>query len=107
MMMFSPLQSEFARNIIKRHQELHGIDSIVYLEIDPEKNERAFLRSAALFRCVDYLGGWWKALLVFTIIPRPVRDWMYDTFAHYRYTIFGRYDSCMIPHAAVRSRFIE
>ncbi len=103
---FASLQSNFARGVLERHPDLRSIDSLVLIE---QQNglEKIFIRSDGAFRVASYLGGPWNILLVFQILPRPLRDAAYDLFARYRYALFGRYDSCPIPDAHLRSRFIE
>jgi predicted DCC family thiol-disulfide oxidoreductase YuxK len=39
------------------------------------------------------------------VLPRPVRDWLYDRLAKNRYRLFGRFQTCMVPDAAARARF--
>ena len=51
--------------------------------------------------------GFWKLFLAFRVVPAPVRDFFYDLFARYRYRLFGKYDSCMLPPPEVRSRFLD
>lgn len=107
-MRFAPLQGEFAREILQRHPVLHGVDSLVL--VDAEAMDPAIpplLRSDAILAIADYLGLPWRAAAVFRLVPRALRDWGYDLFARHRYRLFGRYDSCPLPNAAVRARFIE
>jgi predicted DCC family thiol-disulfide oxidoreductase YuxK len=104
-MRFAPLQSDYGRQVIARHPELKNADSIVFVE--QGSSERVFIRSDAALRVAGYLGGAWKLLLMFRIIPRPIRDFFYDLVAKYRYKLFGKYDSCMLPSPDVRSRFLE
>lgn len=40
------------------------------------------------------------------ILPRPLRNWLYDRIAKNRYAMFGRKDSCEIPSAELRGRLI-
>jgi predicted DCC family thiol-disulfide oxidoreductase YuxK len=52
--------------------------------------------------------GWpWKALSICRVLPGFVKDPLYHLIARNRYAIFGRYDTCMMPDAAVRSRFVQ
>ncbi|HEY9232366.1 MAG TPA: DCC1-like thiol-disulfide oxidoreductase family protein, partial [Blastocatellia bacterium] len=100
--------SAYGEAVKARHPELNNIDSVVLVERPSDADdERVFIRSDAALRVVAYLGGWWKWLLVFRILPRPVRDLFYDLFARYRYRLFGKYDSCLVPSPDVRSRFID
>ena len=105
---FAALQSAYGEAVKARHPELNNVDSVVLVERSSDTDEeRVFIRSDAALRGVAYLGGWWKLLLVFRILPRPVRDLFYDLFARYRYRLFGKYDSCLVPSPDVRSRFID
>jgi predicted DCC family thiol-disulfide oxidoreductase YuxK len=102
---FAPLQSKLGQEVIARHQ-LNNIDSVVFVE-QSSGTERVFIRSNAALQVAGYLGGWWKLFLVFYILPRPLRDFCYELFAKYRYRLFGKYDSCMLPSPEVRSRFLD
>ncbi len=107
-MRFAALQSEFAKSILQRHPGLQGIDSIVLVEpAYGDNEERVFVRSAAALRVAAYLGGPWKLLRGASIVPAPIRDFCYDLIARYRYRIFGKYDSCMLPSADTRARFLD
>lgn len=102
---FAPLQSQYGEAVIARHQ-LTNIDSVVFVESSAGA-ERVFIRSNAALQLARYLGGWWKLLLVFYVVPRPVRDFFYDLFAKYRYRFFGKYDSCLLPTPEMRARFLD
>lgn len=102
---FAPLQSPLGINILATHQ-LKNIDSVVFVDRS-QATERVYVRSNAALKVADYLGGWWKGLLIFRLVPRPLRDLFYDLFARYRYKIFGKYESCMLPAPEARARFID
>jgi predicted DCC family thiol-disulfide oxidoreductase YuxK len=107
-MRFAALQSDFGKAVIARHPELQGVDSVVVLETSPETGrETIFIRSSAAMRLAAYLGGFWKLFRAFWIVPAPLRDHLYDTFARNRYRLFGRYDACLLPPPEVRARFID
>ncbi len=107
-MRFAALQSDYGKQVISRHPELEKVDSIVFVERNSgADDERVFIRSDAALRVASYLGGAWKLLLIFRIIPRPIRDFFYNLIAKYRYKFFGKYDSCMLPSPDVRSRFLD
>ena len=103
---FAALQSDFGRAVIGRHPELAGVDSVVFVDREGG-GERVFVRSAAALRLASHLGGLWKLLLAFRVVPAPARDFFYDLFARYRYRLFGKYDTCMLPPPEIRSRFLD
>ena len=105
---FATLQGDFARDVIARHPEIDGVDSLVLVERDgPSGNERVYVRSDGAIRVARYLGGAWNLARAAAIVPRFLRDSAYDGFARIRYRVFGRYDSCPIPSPEQRARFID
>lgn len=106
-MRFAALDSDFARAVVARHPALAGVDSVVYVDNPGAPDERVTVRSAAALRVAEYLGGPWRTLRVAGVIPGSVRDRLYDGFARIRYRVFGKHDSCPIPAADVRARFLS
>ncbi len=104
---FAALQSPYGQAVAARHPVIQQIDSVVWLEPGVAGQERLWMRSDAALRVAAYLGGVWRLWLVAAIIPRPLRDWVYDQVARYRYRLFGRYATCPIPPAEVRARFLD
>ena len=104
---FATLQGEFAREVIARHPELAGVDSLVLVERDSSGVEHVHVRSDGALQVARYLGGAWHLARGVAIVPRFLRDWAYDRFARVRYRVFGRYDACPIPSPEQRARFID
>jgi predicted DCC family thiol-disulfide oxidoreductase YuxK len=40
-------------------------------------------------------------------VPKPLRNAVYNLVAKNRYRIFGKYEACFVPDAAMRERVIE
>jgi len=107
-MRFAALQSDYGKSILTRHPELTGVDSLVYVKpLDFANLEQVFVRSDSLLRVAAYLGGIWKLALAAYVIPRPIRDYLYDQFAKRRYRWFGKYDACLLPAPEARARFLD
>lgn len=106
-MRFAALQSDYGNLARERHPELQGVDSVILLERDENGAERAFVRSTAALRVAGYLGGGWRLLAIAYIVPSRVRDFFYNLFARYRYRLFGKHESCMLPAPETRSRFLD
>ena len=66
----------------------------------------AIVAIAALF-LMRTLGWPWRAMTVAGIVPAAILDRAYDIVARHRYQVFGRYDTCPIPDAEHRARFID
>jgi predicted DCC family thiol-disulfide oxidoreductase YuxK len=78
-------------------------DSIVVLTADSS----LLVRSNAFLHILRRLGGGWKTLGgALAVIPRPVRDAVYDFIARIRFRIFGtRQDWCPVVPPELRARF--
>ena len=78
---------------------------------DPDTNAvihggEAFFKSDAALTVLSLLPGWgWLRLL--RLVPKPLRDAVYNLVARNRYRIFGKYDNCFIPDASLRARVME
>jgi predicted DCC family thiol-disulfide oxidoreductase YuxK len=44
---------------------------------------------------------------VFAVLPRAIRDRLYDLVARSRYSVFGRTDQCLLPTPELMARFID
>ena len=71
------------------------------------KGNVLFQKSNAALEIVKDLDRLWPVLYIFKIVPRVLRDWIYDIIARNRYSWFGKKDSCMIPTPDLKSRFLE
>ena len=100
---FASLQSEVGRSLLKQF----NIDPDLLHSIVVIDNGVAFQRSDAVLRIANYLGGRWKILAAFKILPKFFRDGCYNVVAANRYRIFGKQDSCMIPTPELKDRFVE
>ena len=70
-----------------------AINSIIFVD-----RGAIYYKSTAVIRIFQHFGGLWRAGAVFLLIPRPVRDFIYDLVAKYRYKIMGQKSSCDITH---------
>jgi predicted DCC family thiol-disulfide oxidoreductase YuxK len=104
---FSPIEGALGASVLARHPELSFIETAFVLDSDEKGNERVTSKTGMLSRVSEYLGWPEKILLLpFKIIPRTIGDKLYDLVARNRYRFFRRYDTCPIPPANLRSRFI-
>ena len=103
---FAALQGDTAAELRARHPELpQGIDSMACLETE-DGVERLYLRSAAVFRILERLGGPWRWLAALGVLPRGLTDLAYRGFVRIRYRVFGRLDACRVPTTTERARFL-
>lgn len=106
---FASLQSEAGTDLHARHPELRNIDSVIWLDPADGKNpERVLVRSAAVLRVLQYIGGPWRALATLgSIVPRFLRDAVYDLVARNRQRLAGAGTSCLMPTPEERARFMD
>lgn len=98
---FASIQGDYGRALAER------------LRIDPDDPQtnavvlggRVHFKSDSALGVLGELPGWrWTRLL--RVVPKRLRDWLYDRIARNRYRLFGRHDTCMLPGAEHRDRFI-
>ena len=105
---FAPLQGIFAHALLVRRPELRGVDSLIFVEVDPVTGtEMISTQFDAVLRLSTYLGAGWRALALLRMVPAAIRNAAYAQFARMRYRVFGRYELCPLPPAAQRARFID
>ena len=100
---FAALQSESGQQLLKKF-DLSVADFDTFLLIS---GDEYCTKSTAGLHVLKELGGLWKVLYVFIVIPVGLRDFMYDIVAKSRYRIFGRRDVCIVPTPDVKKRFLE
>jgi predicted DCC family thiol-disulfide oxidoreductase YuxK len=61
-------------------------------------NGQGYVKSEAVLRIARELPRW-RWTWVFHLIPRVIRDAIYDLVARNRYRWFGRRDTCILPNA--------
>ena len=68
---------------------------------------RAYAKTDGFFRVAKELGGLWRAAEIARIIPRPIRDWLYDRLAANRYRLFGKSEYCALLTPEQQARLID
>ena len=99
---FAPLQSEAGKHLMRKF----GIDPTQMKTFVVIADGRAYVRSDAAIRVSRFLRGGWNLLGLVKVVPRPIRDYVYDLVARNRYRWFGRHDTCVVPTAELESRFL-
>jgi predicted DCC family thiol-disulfide oxidoreductase YuxK len=105
---FAPLQSDFAAKVLQRHGIDHTKLDTVYAVVNHgETNEQILAKGDAFLLFAKVLGGIWNVARVGRVVPRPIRNWLYDLVAANRYRVFGKAESCMLPDPASKHKFLE
>ena len=100
---FASLQSSFAQNILSKHDlPLNDYNSFVLYS-----NNRVYTRSTAALLVAKKLKGFIKLLYVFIIVPKFIRDGIYNIVAKNRYIWFGKKEACWLPAPEFKSLFLD
>jgi len=68
---------------------------------------RIYTRSTAALRALRHLKGPARWLRPLILVPKILRDPIYDFVARNRIRWFGRLDTCLVPSPQTRDRFID
>ena len=104
---FAPLEGKTAAEILARHPTVDGVESLVFVTAVGTPEERVSTRSTAVLDCLATVGGFWWLVSWKRLVPRSLRDWIYDWVARHRYGWFGKYESCPKPPPDVAARFLD
>ena len=99
---FASLQSEAGREILQKHGIAEAKLDTMYLSMDGE----LFERSTAALKIGRELPRYRLLARLGMLVPRPLRDWVYNQIARNRHRFFGE-DQCMLPTAEQRARFLD
>src|SRR5258707_6219589 len=98
---FASLQSVFAKKILVEKQIGDSGKTILFL-----KDKKIYFRSDAALEISRELDGLWPVLYFLKIIPRFIRDAVYNFISRNRYRWFGKTDACWLPSPDLSSRFV-
>lgn len=83
-----------------------GLSTEVYESMFVVEGNGVYQQSDAFFQVVAKLGYPWKFICVFRMVPKLLRNWIYDRIALNRYRLFGKYDTCLLPAADHDTRYL-
>jgi len=98
---FASLQGETARTRLAERFRADDPQTVVL-----EEPKRFRTRSDAVIAILSGLGGLWRLSAVLRLVPRRLRDALYDHVARTRFDRYGRRDACRIPTPEERERFL-
>ncbi|SRX56174.1 thiol-disulfide oxidoreductase DCC family protein [Aequorivita sp. CIP111184] len=99
---FAALQSEIGKQLVAKFKiDTKKVDSIIFID-----GEKHYEKSTAALRISKDLSGAYPLLFGFMIVPKFIRNAVYDYIARNRYKWFGKKESCMIPTAELKERFL-
>lgn len=100
---FASLQSEEAKKILADHNFSTETMSSFFLV----EGGKVYDRSTAALRVLLKLNWLWSFAYILIVVPKFIRDAVYNFIAKNRYRWFGRKDECMIPTVELRAKFLN
>lgn len=97
---FAPLQGDVAKQKLDFLND--KFDTVIFLS-----NNKIYTKSTAAIRIFATMGGIKKIALVLLIIPTFIRDYIYSWISKNRYKWFGKYETCRVPSAEEKQRFLS
>ncbi len=99
---FSALQSQTGQALLQRGNLPNDLSTFVYVDGDTYR-----IKSAAILSVLRQLSGLWPLLSCLIIVPRQIRDWVYDRVAQNRYRLLGQQETCLVPTPDIQQRFLD
>lgn len=99
---FATLQSEIGKELTAKFNiDRTKVDSIILIDDDTH-----YEKSTAALHISKHLSGAYPLLYGFMIVPKFIRNAIYDYVAKNRYKWFGKKDACMIPTPELKGKFL-
>jgi len=98
---FASLQSETGEFLRSQFKIPENSDSVILI-----KSETVYFKSDAVSEIAGMLPFPWKIAAFIKIIPKIIRDKLYDWIAKHRYHWFGKRETCRIPTEKEKGFFI-
>ena len=100
--LFAALQSNAGKELAAQFKITENdLSSFIFVE-----NGYVFRKSTAALKVCRHLKGAWPLCYLLMIVPRFLRDSIYDYVAKNRYKWYGKKESCLLPSPEQRHRFI-
>ena len=99
---FAQRDSSLGRAVLARGGFADVPESMVFAH-----RGKVLLKSSAALAIARWLPFPWPLCSVFWLVPRPLRNVVYDWIARNRYRWFGKREACWVPTPALRARFLD
>jgi len=100
-LLYAPLQGKTAGSHVKG-LNASNLKTVIFLS-----DNKVFTRSDAVIEIFRSMGGIWRLAVVFTIIPRPIRDYFYNIVSVNRIKWFGQKETCRMPTEKERGKLYK
>ena len=98
--MYTNFQSNFSK---KNNLKLKEINSVAVIKTNGEK----IYKVQAVYYILKKIDRYFIVRILLKLLPLFLTNICYDIIANFRYRIFGKYETCIIPNENVRKNFIN
>ena len=98
--MYTNFQSNFSK---KNNLKLKEINSVAVIKTNGEK----IYKVQAVYYILKKIDRYFIVRILLKLLPLFLTNICYDLIANFRYRIFGKYETCIIPNENVRKNFIN
>jgi predicted DCC family thiol-disulfide oxidoreductase YuxK len=98
---FAAQQNPFGTIIMQEKEIMIENKSVIFI-----KKDNVYYKSDAIIEIAKFLTGWPSIIKYSWMIPKFIRDGIYDFIAKNRYRIFGKRTTCFIPTKDIQKRFL-
>lgn len=99
---FASLQSDIGQQLLQQYHIADDLSSVILIA-----NNKAYTQSDVPLRVGQTLGGLWSIARLGWIVPKFIRDFVYNFIAKNRYRWFGKEETCMLPQPKWKKRFLS
>ncbi len=100
---FATTESEEAKAILNQFDlNQQAFNSVILIE-----DQMIYTKTDAIIRIANHLSGWPGLFRYLKYIPKSLSNFFYDLIAKYRYILFGKRATCMLPDKKVIDRFLK
>ncbi|MGO2012709.1 MAG: thiol-disulfide oxidoreductase DCC family protein [Pseudoalteromonas sp.] len=80
---------------------MDNFKTMIYVQSDV-----CLTQSDAVLAITNQLGWPWRAANIMRLIPKRLRNWVYDRIAFNRYRLFGKLDYCRLPKSSHEQHYL-
>ena len=103
MLLLAAMQDPAGKRVLEYyHLPPNYLNTLVLVE-----HGKVYLGSTAALRVARHLGGGWPLFYSLIIIPKGIRDRIYQWISSHRYQWFGRKATCRIPNTTEQAQFLK
>jgi len=101
--LFASLQSSSASGLLKKYSYTQSeFNSFILID-----NNKVYTHSSAVLHVLKSLSSIWSICYIFIIVPKFIRDGIYNFIAKHRYKWFGKKQECWVPTPELQSKFLD